>query len=166
MQSLLLLIMMAAASAGSGGAESKTVIGPSNPQLAQGSEALMAGDAEEGVRLTRLGLAVATNRREKLAGLSNLCAGYAMLAEYLEGLPYCNEALEINDRHWRALNNRALIYVKLRRYEEAQADILKGEEIAPNSRTLKVVKAMLLDKTNPVTPNIIVDDRRNPDDKQ
>ena len=137
-----------------------------NPNLAAGSEALRAGDAEEGVRLTHLGLNVAGNRREKLAGLSNLCAGYAMLAEYEKGLPYCNQALEINDRHWRALNNRALIYVKLQRYEEAEADILRGQEVAPNSRTLKVVKAMLLDKTNPVSPNIIIDDRRNPDKEE
>jgi len=36
--------------------ESKTVIGPSNPDLHDGANALLAGDAEEGVRLTLLGL--------------------------------------------------------------------------------------------------------------
>ena len=154
------LILAFAAAAAS---ESKTVIGPSNPALAEGSEALLAGDAEEGVRLTQLGLTVAANSRERLAGLSNLCAGYAMLGEYEKGLPYCNDALEINARHWRTLNNRALIFVKLKRYAEAEADIAIAQELAPNSRTLKVVKAMLLDKTNPVSPNIVVDDRRRPD---
>ncbi len=162
MKLLLLTLLLAAAPE----PESKTVIGPRNPELARGSEALMAGDAEEGVRLTHLGLSMAANRREKLAGLSNLCAGYAMLGEYEKGLPFCNQALEMNDRHWRSLNNRALIYVKLQRYAEAEADILNAQEIAPNSRTLKVVKAMLLDKTNPVSPNIVIDDRRNPDKEE
>ena len=154
------LILFVAAAAAS---ESKTVIGPSNPALADGSQALLAGDAEEGVRLTHLGLKVAANRRERLAGLSNLCAGYAMLGEYEKGLTYCNDALDINARHWRTLNNRALIFVKLQRYAEAEADIAIAQELAPNSRTLKVVKAMLLDKTNPVSPNIVIDDRRRPD---
>lgn len=158
---LVLTVLLAAAVA----SESKTVIGPSNPALAEGSEALLMGDAEEGVRLTHLGLSTASNRRERLAGLSNLCAGYAMLAEYEKGLAFCNEALDINARHWRTLNNRALIYVKLKRYAEAEADIAIAEELAPNSRTLKVVKAMLLDKTNPVSPNIVIDDRRRPDAK-
>lgn len=156
---VMLLLIVAAAAA----SETKTVIGPSNPALADGSQALLAGDAEEGVRLTHLGLSAASNSRERLAGLSNLCAGYAMLGQYEKGLTYCNEALEINARHWRTLNNRALIYVKLKRYDEAGADIAIAEEQAPNSRTLKVVKAMLLDKTNPVSPNIVVDDRRRPD---
>ncbi len=158
----IFVLLFAAAAA----SESKTVIGPTNPALAQGSEALLMGDAEEGVRLTHLGLKAAANRRERLAGYSNLCAGYAMLGQYEKGLTYCNNALEINARHWRTLNNRALIYVKLKRYDEAEADIEIAQELAPNSRTLKVVKAMLLDKTNPVSPNIVIDDRRRPETEQ
>ncbi len=161
MLSLILALFLAAAAE----AESSTVIGPTNPQLAEGSQALLAGDPEEGVRLTHLGLSAATSSRDRLAGLSNLCAGYAMLGKWETGLPFCDQAIEINDRHWRAYNNRALIFVKLGRYEEAEADLKRGEELAPNSRTLKVVRAMLLDKTNPVSPNIVIDDRRQPGDE-
>ncbi len=35
-----------------------------------------------------------------------------------------------------------------------------GQEINPNARTLKVVKGMFLDATHPVSPNIIIDDRK------
>ena len=63
-------------------------------------------------------------------------------------------------------NNRALVYLKLERFEEAEADIVRGQELAPSARTLKVVKGMLLDETNPVSPNIVIDDRREPTDDE
>ena len=162
MLSLLLAFTLAAA----GDAESSTILGPSNPQLAEGSRALMQGDPERGVRLTHLGLSTATNNRDRLAGLGNLCGGYAMLGEWEKGLPFCDQAIELNDRYWRAYNNRALIFINLGRYEEAEADLRKGEELAPNSRTLKKVRAMLLEKTDPVSPNVIIDDRRVPGDPE
>ena len=43
----------------------------------------------------------------------------------------------------------------------AERDLEKGEAISPNSRTLKAVRRMLLDATNPVSPIIIIDDRRD-----
>ena len=51
-----------------------TVIGPRNVPLAEGAKALIADDAEEGVRLTLEGLKIAHGRREEEAALSNLCA--------------------------------------------------------------------------------------------
>lgn len=142
--------------------ESKTVLGPANPELAQGADELLAGNAEEGVRLSLIGLQHQTGRRDKLAGLSNLCAGYFMLDQLDTALLYCNRALEEDDKNWRALNNRALIYVTTKRYLEAEQDILKGQQLAPNSRNLKIVRSMLLDATDPVSPNIIIDERRQP----
>lgn len=164
--SRLLLLLLICAAAASASEESKTVLGPSNANLAKGAEALRTGDAEEGLRLTRLGLAVAANHRERVSGLSNLCAAHAMLQQWELALPYCDEALKLNDRNWRTYNNRALVFIKLKRYEEAEADILKGQELAPNSRTLKTVRAMLLDETDPVSPSIIIDDRRAPGGEQ
>lgn len=157
MLSLLLALLLAAAAE----PDARTVIGPSNPNLADGSQALLAGDAEEGVRLTHLGLSSATGSRDRIVGLANLCAGYAMLGEYEKGLQFCDQAIEINEHHWRAFSNRALIYVKLGRFEEAEADLAKGEALAPNARNLKAVRAMLLDETDPVTPSVIIDDRRS-----
>jgi tetratricopeptide (TPR) repeat protein len=150
------------------GQESKTVLGPTNPDLYYGAQALLAGDADEGVRLTLLGVQRATNSRDRITGISNLCAGYIMLEQYETGLSYCDQVLAENDRHWRSYSNRALAYLKLGLFEDAEADLQKAEAIAPNARTVKVVRSMLLDVTNPVAPVIVIDDRRQTaeDDEQ
>lgn len=140
--------------------ENKTVLGATNPALQDGANALKAGDAQEGVRLTLLGLQQASSSRERQTAKSNLCAGYALLEQYAEALSYCDEVLAVNDKYWRAHSNRALVYIKLQRFPEAEQDLLKGEAIKPNSRTLQAVRKMYLDATNPVSPNIIIDDRR------
>ena len=141
--------------------ENRTILGPSNVPLQDGANALRAGDAEEGVRLTLIGLTQAKNSRERITAHSNLCAGYALLGRYEVGLKYCNEALAENDQHWRARSNRALIYVKLRRFAEADEDLQVGEKLAPNSNTLQAVRKMYLDATNPVAPSVVIDDRRD-----
>ena len=148
--------------------ESKTVIGPSNPDLYHGANALLAGDAEEGVRLTLLGLQRESSPRDRVTAMSNLCAGYIMLEQLDTALSYCNQVLEKNDRHWRAYSNRALAYLELKRYAEAEQDLQKAEALAENARTVKIVRSMLLDATDPVAPQIVIDDRRQPaakDDK-
>jgi tetratricopeptide (TPR) repeat protein len=142
--------------------EMKTVIGPRNVELANGAEALLLGRAEEGIRLTQLGLEKAQGPRERQAGYANLCAGYVMLREYETAIGYCDLALEINDRNWRALSNRALARVELGQYEAARADLDRGQAIAPNARSLKQVRGWLLDQTEPVAPTITIDDRREP----
>jgi tetratricopeptide (TPR) repeat protein len=144
--------------------ESKTIIGPSNPDLYHGANALLAGDGEEGVRLTLLGLQRVANQRERLTGMSNLCAGYIMLEQLETAISYCDQVLEQNDQHWRAYSNRALAYTKLGRFEEAETDLQKAEELAPSARTVKIVRSMLLDATDPVAPHIVIDDRRQPAD--
>lgn len=141
--------------------DNTTVLGPTNVALQDGANALHAGDAEEGVRLTHLGLSQARNERERQTGQSNLCAGYVLLRRYEDGLDYCNMVLEVNDRHWRALNNRALIYIKMRRFEEADADLTAGEKISPNAKSLQAVRKMYLDATHPVSPSVVIDDRRD-----
>ena len=75
----------------------------------------------------------------------------------------CDDVLEQNARNWRARSNRALIYIKLRRFADANEDLLIGEEISPNAKTLKAVRRMYLDATDPVAPSVVVDDRRDPD---
>jgi tetratricopeptide (TPR) repeat protein len=146
--------------AGQSDAVAKTVIGPSNANLADGAAALRTGDADEGVRLTRRGLAAASSKRDRVAGYSNLCAGLAMLDRLDEALEACNRALELDDEHWRGYSNRALVYLKQRRYTEAERDIARGQELSPNARPLKELRAMYLDAVDPVSPTIIIDDRR------
>lgn len=142
-------------------AESRTVIGPRNPNLTNGAEALLAGDVEEGVRLTEMGLRLAQGRRERRAGLENLCAGYVLLTQYDKALEICNLAVEENENSWRAYNNRALLFVRLQRFADAEADLAAGQELAPNSTKLKEVRGLLLDETQPVRPHIVIDDRRS-----
>ena len=140
----------------------ETVIGPANLSLADGANALLAGDAAEGVRLTLIGLRQSGSKKDRVVGWSNLCAGYVMLEQLDKALDACNQAVELDSSHWRALSNRALVLIQLGRYAEAAQDIEGGLKIAPNSRKLKVVSGMLLDATDPVAPTIIIDDRRAP----
>lgn len=140
--------------------ESRTVIGPANPPLQDGAEALLMGDAEEGVRLTLQGLAQAGSIKERHTAWSNLCAGYVMLGDLRTGLEFCDRVIAETDRNWRAYSNRALIYIRMQRFDEADADLKKGEAISPNARTLKAVRAMWRDAVEPVAPSIVIDDRR------
>lgn len=144
---------------------SKTVLGPTNPDLYNGAQALIAGDGEEGVRLTLLGLQRATSSHERTSAKSNLCAGYVLLNQLDTALAYCNEALADDDRHWRAYSNRALAYMKLGRLEDAEQDLQKAEANSVNSRNVKTLRSILLDLTNPVEPEVVIDDRRRPADE-
>jgi tetratricopeptide (TPR) repeat protein len=139
----------------------KTVIGPRNPMLAQGADALLDGDYEKGVELTRKGLAVAQGRQEHKTGLTNLCAGYYMMGQLEPALDACNEVVELDPKFWRAYNNRALVFMKMGRYEESAADVDKGIELRPSARKLQLTRGKLLDATNPVEPTVEIDDRRN-----
>ena len=145
--------------------ESKTVLGPRNIDLAAGAELLKAGEAEKGLERTLEGLKHAASVRERVAGNSNACAGYVMLDQPENALPYCDEALEIRERHWRARVNRAHAYLKLARFSDADADLTVAEDVAPGSRSVKLVRAMYLDATDPVAPHVVVDDRRQVPDE-
>lgn len=143
-----------------------TVIGPRNPDLHDGAKLLMAGDAEAGVRQTLEGLEVAVGEREHEAALSNLCAGYILLAQYQAALGYCDLLLARNDENWRAYNNRAVIYIKLGHYSKAEQDLARGEALRPGAHTLKVARAMYMDAVHPVAPEVEVDDRQTlPEDE-
>jgi tetratricopeptide (TPR) repeat protein len=142
-------------------ADSKTVLGPRNLYLYDGANALMAGNAQEGVPLTLKGLEVALGPREKKVAHSNLCAGFLLLGQAETALEHCNWVLERDPYHWRSYNNRAIVYLRLQRFEESEADIKKGQELNPRSENLKEVKGMYLDEVEPVDEQITIDDRRN-----
>ncbi|MEM7430878.1 MAG: hypothetical protein AAF351_02945 [Pseudomonadota bacterium] len=155
---LSLLLLSAVATAD----ESKTVLGSNNQALKEGADALQFGDAEEGIRLTLLGLRRANTARERQTAHSNLCAGYVLVEQYQDALVSCNKVLAENESHWRARSNRALVYIKLKDYERAEADLAIAETISPQSRSVRGVRRMLLDAVNPVAPNVVIDERRQP----
>lgn len=142
-------------------AEAKTVIGPRNVYLYDGANALMAGNPTEGVPLTLKGLEFAHGLRERKIAHANLCAGFLLLGQAETALGHCDWVLERDSHHWRTYNNRALVYLRLKRYEESEADIKKGQELNPRSEKLKEVKGMYLDEVAPVDEEITIDDRRN-----
>ncbi len=137
-----------------------TVIGPRNIPLFEGAQQLLAGNDAEGVRLTHKGLQLAQGKREEEAALANLCAGYIKLALYDNALKYCELLLQRNDKSWRGYNNRAVIYIKTKQWEKADRDLLAGEELNPNARTLKIARSMYMDALHPVAPEIEIDDRQ------
>ncbi|MEL7187229.1 MAG: tetratricopeptide repeat protein [Pseudomonadota bacterium] len=161
---VLVLLAGQAAVADDNKASSKTVLGPSNYNLYDGAQELLAGNIEEGVRLTVLGLKMHSSQREEKIGHSNLCAGYLMLRQYETALYHCNWVLERDENHWRTYNNRALVYLAMERFEESEADIRRGQQLNPKSEKLKEVKGMYLDEVEPVSENITIDDRRNTPD--
>jgi len=138
---------------------SKTVLGVRNMPLKRGAEKLLSGDYEEGVRLTHEGMELALGNREEEAALSNLCAGYLQLGKYDTALQYCDILLARDERNWRGYNNRALIYIRTKQWDKAEADLIKGEEINAGAYTMKVARAMYMDAVHPVAPEIEIDDR-------
>lgn len=107
-----------------------------NPLLAEGSAALEHGRFEDGIRLTLAGLEQPASGQDQAAGHSNVCAGYAALKRWSEALEHCNKALELDRHNWRTYNNRAAVFVGLKRFDLAMTDVNSGLEIAPDSATL------------------------------
>ena len=120
-----------------GGPTSSTVIGPENPLLAQGAQALEAGHAAEGVRLTLEGLKLPTPRHDLAAGHANLCAGYVLLGRLDEALAECTLSINIDPTNWRAYNNRAAVFAGKGLFELAGQDIETALKIAPDSPLLQ-----------------------------
>lgn len=141
--------------------EAKTIIGPRNAYLAEGADALLAGNGEDGVRLTLQGLGFAQGDHERKIAHANLCAGYAMIRQPDKALEHCDWVLERFPRYWQSYNNRAVAYMQLGRYEDSAADIERGQELSPHSKKLKIAKSMLLDQTDPVVPSVEIDERRS-----
>jgi tetratricopeptide (TPR) repeat protein len=153
----LSVILLAASIIGAGSAgadepmspaQSATVIGPTNPLLTAGTDALEMGRYEEGVRLTLAGLEQPASPRDLAAGHSNVCAGFAALKRWEQALEHCNMALELDRTNWRTFNNRAAVFVGLKQYELAMTDVNAGLELAPQSGTLQKSREVVIEHRN------------------
>jgi tetratricopeptide (TPR) repeat protein len=123
--------------------ENRTMVGVRNEFLYAGSQALVAQQYEEGIRLTKLGLELATGPRDRASALSNLCAGYAAKNEPDVAIDYCTESLAINDRNWRAYSNRAYAYYLKRNFAEADRDLDQALLINPEARQMPAIRGMM-----------------------
>jgi tetratricopeptide (TPR) repeat protein len=117
-------------------AMTSTVIGPQNPLLTRGAEALIEGRADEGVQLTLEGLKLPTPMHDLAAAHANLCAGYVLLHRYEEALSHCNTSIALNPTNWRAFNNRAAVFAAQGLYDRAIEDVLTGLKLAPGASLL------------------------------
>jgi tetratricopeptide (TPR) repeat protein len=123
--------------------ESREVVGVRNEFLYAGSQALLARQYDEGIRLTKLGLELATVPRDRAAALSNLCAGYAAKNEPDTAIDYCTESLATNDGNWRAYSNRAYAYYLKRMFDEADRDLDRALSINPDARQIPEVRGLM-----------------------
>lgn len=146
----MLIAALLAAAGNTPDASSRTVIGPTNSFLADGSLALLAGDYAEGVRLTEIGLHMAQTDKDRSAAYSNLCAGYIRMKQFHLALEKCDRALALAPMQWRAHSNRANVLLNLGRLDEAEAAVEAGLKIRPNSGTLlRVLDAARLERYRP-----------------
>ncbi len=161
---IVLLCLLVVARADDNNTNNKTVIGPRNINLHEGAEALRRGDGQFGVQATLRGLRLAVGDNEVKTAHANLCAGFILIEQAETALTHCNWVLERYPAHWQTYNNRALAYLHLERFDEAEADIEKGQELRPRSEKLKEIKGQYLDQVQPVVEKITIDDRRTGSD--
>lgn len=133
-------LAVAAQELGIGG--SRSVFG-TNPYLSDGATALMLGNYEKGVELTRQGLKAILTTEERVTLLSNLCAGYVGLKEFDTAVVYCNRSLELDPDNWRALQNRAAAHAGLNQITKALSDVEQGLELNPDSDGLKLTLSII-----------------------
>ena len=144
-----------------------TVIGPRNPDLHEGAKLLLAGDAEAGVRKTLEGLEVAVGEREHEAALSNLCAGYILLAQYQAALGYCDLLLARNDQNWPRLQQSSGRLHQAEAVRQGRTGPCQGWRHFGREHILsRWLGPCTWTPFHPVAPEVEVDDRQAPTDDE
>ncbi len=65
-----------------------------------------------------------------------------------------------SDPRIRTFNSKALIFIHTKQYKKAEQELIKGEALNPDAYSMKIARALYLDATNPVAPEIEIDDRK------
>jgi tetratricopeptide (TPR) repeat protein len=134
------------------------VLGGGNEYLSAGADAIRAGQYEDGIRLTALGLERAPTPSDRAAALSNLCAAHAAKNEPDRAIEFCTQSLELNDRNWRAYSNRAYAHYLKGMLTEASADLEAAAAISPNARQVVQIRGMINERS--LQPSITVEEHR------
>ena len=171
--SIVALLLLASPQVAEQKPGSETVLGPQNPELHEGAELIKAGNVSQdpemvrrGIELTKAGLRYARGDRDENAGLSNLCAAFIIIRELDRAIGYCDLAIQRDPNNWHAYSNRALAYIFKKDFAAAERDLNRGLEIQPNSRILEKVRLLYLNETDPVEPQVVIDDRGSIDVQQ
>jgi tetratricopeptide (TPR) repeat protein len=138
--------------------DSRTVIGGGNELLAAGADMIRAGQYEDGIRLTTLGLDRSPSVADKAAALSNLCAAHAAKGDLDLAIKFCTESLEINENNWRAYSNRSYAFYLKGMYAQANADLEMAASISPNARQVEQIRGMINERN--LRPSVIMEDHR------
>jgi len=126
---------------GAEGADSNSVLG-ANPQLADGTQAMLNGDWQRGIDLILLGLADTVSVSDRAVGLANLCAAHAALKQCQKGLEFCDQSLAVQDNNWRTWQNRAACHLGLGNIEESLQDLQRGLALNPDADALQKTLAI------------------------
>jgi tetratricopeptide (TPR) repeat protein len=128
-----------------------------NEYLVAGSEAVRAGQFDDGIRLTLIGLERGNlGTRDRAAGLGNLCAAYVSKSEPDDALPYCDRSLQLDDRNWRVYTARARAYFLKGMFAEAKRDNDAAAAINPSSAHVKELRGKLNEQL--LRPEVILED--------
>jgi hypothetical protein len=128
-----------------------------NEYLVAGSEMIRAGQFDEGIRLTLIGLERGNlGVRDRAAGLGNVCAGYVSKNEPDAAIPYCDKSLELDDRNWRVYTVRARAYFVKRMFVEAARDNDTAATINPDSAHVRELRGKLNEAL--LRPQVILED--------
>jgi tetratricopeptide (TPR) repeat protein len=139
--------------------DNRTVIGGGNELLAAGANAIRAGQYDEGIRLTNLGLERRDNRTsERAAALSNLCAAYAAKRMPDRAIELCTESIAVSAQNWRAYSNRAYAYWLKGKYLEATTDVEAAAAISPNAKQVQQIRAMINEAG--LTPRVTLEEHQ------
>ncbi len=139
-------------------ADSRTVLGGGDEYLSAAAEAIRAGEYEDGIRLTAIGLDRPQTEHDRAAALSNLCAAHAAKGEPDNAIKYCGESLAINEHNWRAYINRSYAYYLKRMFAESRADLVVAENLNPNARQIEQIRGMINERI--LQPSVIVEEHQ------
>lgn len=137
-------------------ADSRTVLGGGNEYLSAGADAIRAGQYEDGIRWTSLGLERSASAADRAAGLSNLCAAHAAKGEPDLAIEYCTRSIAINENNWRAYSNRAYAHLLKNMLAEATADLEVAAERSPDARQVAQIRGMINERI--LRPSVTVEE--------
>jgi tetratricopeptide (TPR) repeat protein len=139
--------------------DSRTIVGSGNEFLSAGSFAIRAGQYDDGIRLTELGLKrYHPSPRDRAAAYSNLCAAWAAKGEPDRAIEYCDQSLRLSSNNWRAYSNRSYAYFLKGMFAEATIDIDSAAAINPDAYQVEQIRGMINEQG--LQPRVILEDHQ------